>query len=603
MENSPLESLKTVFGYESFRDQQQEIIEGLIRGENAFVLMPTGGGKSLCYQIPSLHREGVGIVVSPLISLMKDQVDALKACGVRAAFYNSSLESGEARKVLARLHAGELDLLYIAPERLMTDAFLERIREVPVALFAIDEAHCISQWGHDFRPEYMKLGRLGKLFPEIPIIALTATAEPHTRRDILERLHLNDARCYLSGFDRPNIRYQVVEKQRPFTQLTEFLRSRGEGAGIVYCLSRKRVDEVAGKLVEAGFHAAPYHAGLSAGVRKKTQDDFLRDEIRIIVATVAFGMGIDKSDVRFVVHYDIPKNIECYYQETGRAGRDGLAAEALLMFSYADVAVARGLIEKSRNPERARIELHKLGAMVGFAEAMSCRRRILLGYFGERLDEGCGNCDVCLDPPEVMDVTQDARKALSCVYRVGQRFGMGHVIDVLRGSEKERVLKLGHDRLSTYGIGADKGQDYWSTLLRHLVHHGYLIQDVGDYSVLKLTEAAGPLLKGDKTLSMAAPRVKATSARAASRAARRKAGDIDYDPGLFERLRALRKQLADQEGVPPFVIFSDISLAEMAALAPRTEHEFHGIHGVGKHKLDRYGPLFLDEIRQFREQG
>ncbi len=604
MNDTPLESLRTVFGYESFRPYQQEIIERLVQGENAFVLMPTGGGKSLCFQIPALHREGVGIVVSPLISLMKDQVDALRACGVKAAFYNSSLGSAEARKVLSMLHNRELDLLYLAPERLMSDGFIERIRQVPIALFAIDEAHCISQWGHDFRPEYMKLGRLRRMFPDIPVIALTATAEPHTRRDILERLDLKDARCYVSGFDRPNIRYSVVEKRKPLAQLTEFLSSRPTDAGIVYCLSRKRVDEVAGKLAEAGFEAAPYHAGLTAGERKKTQDDFLRDEIRIIVATVAFGMGIDKSDVRFVVHYDIPKNIECYYQETGRAGRDGLAAEALLMFSYGDVAVARGLIEKSRNPERARIELHKLNAMVGFAEAMSCRRRILLGYFGERLQEDCGNCDVCLDPPEVMDVTEDARKALSCVYRVGQRFGMGHVIDVLRGSKKERVANLRHDRLSTYGIGADKSPDYWSTLLRHLVHHGYLLQDVGDYSVLKLTPSAGPLLRGELTITMAEPRVKAAAGlKSASKAARRKAGDIDYDPGLFERLRALRKQLADREGVPPFVIFSDVSLAEMAAILPRTENEFHGIHGVGKHKIERYGPYFLDEIRRFGGSG
>ncbi|HPW70019.1 MAG: DNA helicase RecQ, partial [Deltaproteobacteria bacterium] len=597
MNDTPLESLRTIFGYESFRPFQQEIIERLIQGESAFVLMPTGGGKSLCFQIPALHREGVGIVVSPLISLMKDQVDALRACGVKAAFYNSSLGSAEARKVLAMLHNRELDLLYLAPERLMTDGFIERIRQMPIALFAIDETHCISQWGHDFRPEYLKLGRLRRLFPDIPMIALTATAEPHTRRDILERLNLADARCFIAGFDRPNIRYSVVEKRRPLAQLTEFLSSRHTGAGIVYCLSRKRVDDVAGKLAEAGFQAAPYHAGLTAGERKKTQEDFLRDEIRIIVATVAFGMGIDKSDVRFVVHYDIPKNIECYYQETGRAGRDGLAAEALLMFSYGDVAVARGLIEKTRNAERMRIELHKLGAMVGFAEAMSCRRRILLGYFGERQQEDCGNCDVCLDPPEAMDVTEDARKALSCVYRVGQRFGIGHVIDVLRGSKKERVASLRHDRLSTYGIGADKDQVYWSTLLRHLVHHGYLLQDVGDYSVLKLTPSARPLLRGDLTITMAKPRMKAAAGlKSASKAARRKAGDIDYDPELFEKLRSLRKQLADQEGVPPFVIFSDISLAEMAAVLPRTKDAFSGIHGVGKYKIERYGPYFLDEI-------
>jgi ATP-dependent DNA helicase RecQ len=596
MNENPAQSLKTIFGYETFRPHQQEIIQGLIRGEDAFVLMPTGGGKSLCYQIPALHRTGVGIVVSPLISLMKDQVDALKACGVKAAFYNSSLQSTQAREVLAMLHARELDLLYIAPERLMSEGFVERLKDIPIALFAIDEAHCISQWGHDFRPEYRKLGRLRSLFEKIPLIALTATAEPHTRGDILERLGLKQAGCYISGFDRPNIHYTVMEKQKPFAQLRAFVQSRAASSGIVYCLSRKRVDKVAEKLVEAGFSAAPYHAGLTAKQRKKTQDDFLRDDIRIIVATVAFGMGIDKSNIRYVVHYDIPKNIESYYQETGRAGRDGLAAEALVLFGYGDIAVARSLIEKTGNPEQKRIELHKLAAMVGFAEAMSCRRRILLGYFGERMQTDCGNCDICNHPPELIDVTEDARKALSCVYRVGQRFGMAHVIDVLRGSQKERVVNLRHDKLSTYAIGADKSQEYWGSLLRHLVHHGFLEQDVGNYSVLKLKDSAKPLLRGEETLTMARPRVDMVPAK---KTARRKTGDIPYDPELFENLRALRKRLADQAGVPPFVIFSDTSLAEMAAYLPADTEELRRIHGVGTHKLKRYGSDFLEEIRDF----
>ncbi|HNY66583.1 MAG TPA: DNA helicase RecQ [Deltaproteobacteria bacterium] len=597
MDDRLLECLKTVFGYQSFRPFQREIIEGLIRGENAFVLMPTGGGKSLCFQIPALLRPGVAVVVSPLISLMKDQVDALRACGVRAAFYNSSLKAPEAKGVLARLHNGELDLLYIAPERLMSSGFAQRLKGIPIALFAIDEAHCISQWGHDFRPEYRMLGRLREVFPEVPLIALTATAEPHTRSDILDRLGLHDAKSYITGFDRPNIRYSVMEKNRPFEQLTRFLHERHDGAGIVYCLSRTRVEEVALKLSEAGFKAAPYHAGLSDEERKHTQDAFLKDDIRIIVATVAFGMGIDKSNVRFVVHYDIPKNIESYYQETGRAGRDGLAAEALLLLGYGDIAIARGLIEKTQNPVRKRIEIHKLSAMVGFAEASSCRRRILLGYFGERLDEDCGNCDVCLNPPELMDVTEDARKALSCVYRVGQRFGITHVVDVLRGSKKERILDLGHDGLSTYGIGSDKGQEYWVGLLRHLVHRGFLEQDVGNYSVLRLSTKAQPLLRNEERLFMAAPRLKPASAPKGQ--ARRKAGDIDYDHGLFEILRTVRKRLADQEGVPPFVIFSDVSLAQMAALLPRDSKSFRSIHGVGDHKLERYGPHFLEEIKRF----
>ncbi|MFH1019103.1 MAG: DNA helicase RecQ [Pseudomonadota bacterium] len=596
MHGTPLESLKKIFGYTTFRPPQQEIIEGLIRGEDAFVLMPTGGGKSLCYQIPALHRAGVGIVVSPLISLMKDQVDALRACGVRAAFYNSSLKSEEARQVLALLHREELDLLYVAPERLMSDGFVERLREIPVALFAIDEAHCISQWGHDFRPEYSKLGQLRRLFPDIPVIALTATAEPHTRKDILERLGLNPSQCYISGFDRPNIRYTVLEKQKPFAQLTTFLKGRREEAGIVYCLSRKRVEKVTGQLREAGFSAASYHAGLPAMQRQRVQEDFLRDDLRIIVATVAFGMGIDKSNIRYVVHYDIPKNIESYYQETGRAGRDGLAAEALLLFGYGDIALARSLIENSDNAEQKRIELHKLNTMVGFAEALSCRRQVLLGYFGDRLEQDCGNCDICLNPPQLVDVTEDARKALSCVFRVEQRFGVGYVIEVLRGSKKERLLQLGHNRLSTYGIGADKSQEYWGSILRHLVQQGYLEQDVSNFSVLKLSESARPLLRGEQTLSMAKPRAKAV---ALPKAVRRKVGDLEYNQELFARLRAVRKGLADEAGVPPFVIFSDVALAEMAAHLPTDNEAFLRIHGVGAHKLERYGADFLGEIQRF----
>ncbi len=595
MTGNPLKSLKQIFGYETYRPQQQEIIEELIQGKDAFVLMPTGGGKSLCYQIPALHRPGVGIVVSPLISLMKDQVDALQACGVKAAFYNSSLKSGEARRVLAMLHAGELDLLYIAPERLIGDNFLQRLKDIPVSLFAIDEAHCISQWGHDFRPEYSQLGRLRKAFPGIPMIALTATAEAHTRRDILDRLHLREARCYVASFDRPNIRYTVLGKIKPFSQLTDFLRSRPGEAGIVYCLSRKRVDGLAAKLKSAGFHAAPYHAGLPTKERQAVQDDFLRDDVRIMVATVAFGMGIDKSNIRFVVHYDIPKNVESYYQETGRAGRDGLAAEALLLFGYGDIAVARSLIENTHNPERKRIELHKLNAMVAFAEASGCRRRILLGYFDERTEKDCGNCDICLHPPQMIDVTEDARKALSCVYRVGQRFGMGHVIDVLRGSKKERIVQLGHEGLSTYGIGANKSQEYWGGLLHHLIYGGFLRQDVGNYSVLTLTDAARPVLRGERTLTMAAPRVKPAGS---SKSPRRGDGEAEYDEELFRKLRDLRKRLADAAGVPPFVIFSDKSLAGMSAGMPTDDEAFLNVHGVGAHKLKRYGEPFLAEIRR-----
>jgi len=595
--NNLYETLKSVFGYDEFRPYQREIIERVLDGGDTFVLMPTGGGKSLCYQVPALHLAGTAIVVSPLISLMKDQVDALRAYGIDAEFYNSSLSASEAGRVLAALHNGSIDLLYIAPERLMTDEFLARIKGLEIALFAIDEAHCISQWGHDFRPEYRKLGRLRGMFRNVPIIALTATAEAHTRKDIIEGLQLPDARQFITGFDRPNIRYTVADKDKPFNQLRQFLQSYVDQAGIVYCLSRKRVEQVAGQLSEEGYAAAPYHAGLTDQQRKTAQEDFLHDRVQIIVATVAFGMGIDKSNIRFVVHYDIPKNIESYYQETGRAGRDGLDSEALLLFGFGDVQVARGLIEKSNNEERKRVELHKLNAMIGFADALGCRRRVLLGYFGEELDEDCGNCDICLDPPEMIDITEDSRKLLSCVYRVGQRFGAGHVIDVLRGSQKERVLQLRHDQVSTYGLGREQSAQYWGAVVRHLVHRGYLDQDVGNYSVLKLTERSRPLLRGEVELEMARPRIRES---AAVKKAKKAAVVYDsYDEELFERLRAVRMDLAEAAGVPPFVIFHDRTLVEMAVHYPRNLADMGNIHGVGVSKCERYGPDFIKEIGDY----
>lgn len=588
------ETLRSVFGYNSFRPHQREIISAIIGGEDAFVLMPTGGGKSLCYQIPALHRNGVGIVVSPLISLMKDQVDALTANGVAAALYNSSLKEAEARQVLARLHGGQLDLLYVSPERLMSDAFLERLKGVDISLFAIDEAHCVSQWGHDFRPEYVQLGRLRSLFPGIPLVALTATADPQTRNDIIERLGLTEAVCHVAGFDRPNIRYTVLEKQKPFQQLSAFLKGRPGEAGIIYALSRKRVEELAGRLAEAGVKAAPYHAGLSDRDRQETQEAFLRDDLGVVVATVAFGMGIDKPNVRFVVHYDLPRNIESYYQETGRAGRDGLPAEALLLFGYGDIAISRALIENGGNQEQNRIELHKLNAMVGFAEALTCRRRVLLGYFGEHLEEDCGNCDICHSPPERYDATEDAQKALSCVYRVGQRFGMGHVIDVLRGSHSQRLQSLGHDRLSTYGIGKNLSQDTWGSLIRQLLHLGYLEQDVGNYSVLRLTPRSKPVLRGEEQVVLARPRDRTVVAK---KKLKQGGGASDYDRELFERLRVLRKRLADEQQVPPFVVFGDATLMEMAACRPTDDAGLARISGVGKHKLAHYGAAFLQVIR------
>ena len=590
------ETLKTVFGYSAFRPFQEEIITSIIRGEDAFVLMPTGGGKSLCYQVPALHREGTAIVVSPLISLMKDQVDALTANGVPSAFYNSSLGERESRRVLAEFHGGRLKLLYVAPERLMSDAFIERLQGMPIALFAIDEAHCISQWGHDFRPEYVQLGRLRTMFPGVPLIALTATADPQTRTDIVRQLVLDRAPCHVAGFDRPNIRYTVMEKSKPFSQLKVFLKERGAGdPGIVYCLSRKRVEEVAARLSEAGFRAAPYHAGLPDRERQRVQEAFQRDDLQIVVATVAFGMGIDKPNVRFVVHYDLPRNVESYYQETGRAGRDGLAAEALLLFGYGDVAIARALIEGGGNPEQNRIELHKLNAMIGYAEAQTCRRRVLLGYFGEKLTEDCGNCDGCLDPPQRFDATEEARKALSCVFRVGQRFGTGHVIDVLRGSNSERIRNLGHDRLSTFGIGRELPVEAWGNLLRQLIHLGFLEQDMANYSVLKLTEAARPLLRGEERLFLARPRVRTAVPKKGAPKGRVE----EHDEGLFQALRAVRKQLADEAGMPPFVVFGDAALKEMASRRPLSPEDLLCINGVGTHKLGRYGAAFLEVIRGF----
>jgi len=635
--------LREVFGFAEYRQHQEEVVEHLVAGGDAFVLMPTGGGKSLCYQLPAMVRPGTGIVVSPLISLMKDQVDALRAAGVSAAAYNSSLEPDEARGVLRALHTGELDLLYVAPETLMTEGFLARLRGlggepqggsaadgppgVPaapprqnapgIALFAIDEAHCVSQWGHDFRPEYVQLGQLRGLFPGVPIMACTATADPETRDDVRLRLGLADAAVYVTGFDRPNIRYTVVEKREPLHQLLQFLSAHEGESGIVYCLSRKRTEEVAEKLRTHGVDAAAYHAGLPADGRRRVQDAFARDDVKVVVATVAFGMGIDKSDVRFVVHHDLPKTVESYYQETGRSGRDGLPAEALLLFGLGDAAVVRSLIEGGgrgqngdegfeRDPERVRIEIHKLNSMVGYADGLSCRREALLGYFGEPYPAPCGNCDICLEPPETFDATEQGRMALSCVYRLWERdgfgYGVGYVIDVLRGSENEKILTRGHGALSTYGIGAELSRDHWQSLIRQLIHRGYLAQDIARFSALRLTEAARPLLRGEETLILAVPRTRVPSKKQRLRAERAgRAADLaglPVDETLFEALRSLRKRLADEQNVPAYVVFSDATLAEMAARAPATYAELLEVNGVGRTKLDRYGDAFLAVIAE-----
>jgi len=593
--NTIHDTLNQVFGLHQFRPFQQEIIEQVLGGGDAFVLMPTGGGKSLCYQLPALHRAGLGIVVSPLISLMKDQVDALQANGVRAAMYNSNLDAEEVRSVLSRLHNGELDLLYVAPERMMRTDFINSLEQIPLALIAIDEAHCVSQWGHDFRPEYAALGELRQHFPEVPFIALTATADPQTRSDIVNVLGLQQARMFTTSFDRPNIRYTVLEKHRPQSQLARFLSGQEGNSGIVYALSRKRVEEIAGFLNDRGHSAAAYHAGLSAQTRRDVQERFICDDVSIVVATVAFGMGIDKPNVRFVFHYDLPRHMEGYYQETGRAGRDGLPAEALLLFGAQDVATARYQLEQGGNDNQRRIDSHKLNSMVGFAESLTCRRRVLLGYLGEQMETDCGNCDICLDPPEQYDATEAARKVLSCVYRVGQSFGVKHVVDVLRGADTERVRKFDHERLSTYGIGAEHSAAEWMSIVRQLIHRGYLVQDIAAFSVLKLTPRALSLLRAEETLELARPRVQEKLKKK-----KRKSGPVEDlsedDLRLFETLREIRKQLAAEQGVPPYVIFGDVALVEMSRERPSNEDEFLEINGVGQVKLERHGAVFLEAI-------
>ncbi|KTD65512.1 DNA helicase RecQ [Legionella spiritensis] len=586
--------LKEYFGFDTFRGLQESIIEELIAGHDLLVLMPTGGGKSLCYQIPALVRYGVAVVVSPLIALMEDQVAALKTQGIRAAYYNSSLSSDEAKQVLTQLHNNELDLLYIAPERLVNPAFLDRLKSCELSLFAIDEAHCISQWGHDFRPEYAALGLLKNHFPTVPVIALTATADQQTRQDIVERLHYKPKQ-YVASFNRPNIHYRVLTKNNPSGQLKQFLQTQDNQAGIIYCGTRNSVEKLAEKLQKDGFRARAYHAGLSHMQRREAQTLFRHDQIDIVVATLAFGMGIDKPNVRFVVHYDLPKNIESYYQETGRAGRDGLPAQALLLYDPADSGRLRGWIATMTSEMQQRVETSKLNQMLAFAEATHCRRQILLNYFDESTQTACRYCDVCDSPPQTVDATEDAQKLLSCIYRLRQNYGMTYTIDVLRGSNSDKIKQAHHDTLSTFGIGRDKSAHYWKNLAWQLIHKGFCYQDTAQFNVLRLNSKAIPLLKGEETISLTVPRVEVTGK--SEKKSRIHDLVMTQDP-LFDKLRKLRRRLAEEEEKPPFMIFSDTTLHDMVRKKPATLEQMLTVSGVGQHKLTHYGLSFLKAINE-----
>jgi ATP-dependent DNA helicase RecQ len=589
--------LKEYFGFDSFRTPQEDIINEVIAGNDVLVLMPTGGGKSLCYQIPSIVRPGVGIVVSPLIALMEDQVTALRLQGIRAAYYNSSLSSQEAKKVLMQLHQDELDLLYIAPERLISASFLERLKECHIALFAIDEAHCISQWGHDFRPEYAALGVLKNHFPDTPIIALTATADKQTRQDIVVKLNYTPKK-YIASFNRPNIYYKVIPKTNAARQLNQFLQTVEQQSGIIYCGTRNGVESLSKKLQEMGFKARAYHAGLSHKERREVQTLFRHDRLDIVVATIAFGMGIDKPNVRFVVHHDLPKNIEGYYQETGRAGRDGSPAQALLLYDAADSARLRAWIMNSPIDEQRRVETNKLNHMLAFAEASFCRRQILLRYFDEPCDTECRYCDVCDNPPITADATEDARKFLSCIYRLRQNYGLTHAIDVLRGSSSDKIKQYHHEQLSTFGIGKDKSAHYWKQLAWQLIHKEYCLQDINHFNVLKLTAKAIPLLKGEEKISLTIPNDEPKSNKKKNK--ERRAIQVSNSP-LFEVLRTLRRKLADEENKPPFMIFSDATLQAMTNAKPKNIEQLLAVPGVGQHKLAHYGGHFLKTLNEYKE--
>ncbi|GAB1270322.1 DNA helicase RecQ [Aurantivibrio infirmus] len=606
MSTSALNILQETFGYDAFRSPQEEIINTILQGNDVLVLMPTGAGKSLCYQIPAMIRDGVGVVISPLIALMQDQVDALTQLGVRANYLNSSQTYQEQREIERRLVAGDIDLLYVAPERLAQDTMLDLLDNLPIGLFAIDEAHCVSQWGHDFRVDYLELSLLHQRYPHVPRIALTATADDRTQQEIIRRLDLGEAKQFKCGFDRPNIQYRVTEKESTKQQLLHFLnREHANDSGIVYCLSRKKVDQVAGWLVDEGFKALPYHAGMGTEQRAENQQRFLREDGIIMVATIAFGMGIDKPDVRFVAHLDLPKSLEAYYQETGRAGRDGLPATAWMTYGVQDVITLRQMLESSNGNETfKKAERFKLEAILGFCEISSCRRQNLLQYFGEEMENACGNCDTCLSPVETWDASETAQKAMSCVYRTEQRFGVGHLIDVLLGKVTAKVKQFNHQHSSTFGIAKDYNDRQLRSVFRQLIARAYLSVDVEGYGSIRLTEKSRPVLRGEERLYLRKESQRPEKYKSGATTSKTKKYDSSQastlDNLLWEAMRELRTTLAQEQGLPPYVIFHDATLMELVQYQPINRIEFAKINGVGQAKLDRYADIFIDLIKDIQ---